>query len=30
MSSYLLDPNRETPYVVIDNFDEAGREGGCI
>ena len=22
-----LDPNRPTPYVVIDNFDEVGREG---
>jgi len=27
MSKYSLDPNRPTPYVVIDNFDECGRQG---
>lgn len=25
--SYSLDPNRPTPYKVIDNFDDYGREG---
>lgn len=24
---YSLDPNRPTPYKVIDNFDDWGREG---
>lgn len=24
---YSLDPNRPTPYRVIDNFDDWGREG---
>ena len=24
---YSLDPNRPTPFKVIDNFDECGREG---
>ena len=27
MASYSLDPNRKTPYKVIDNFDEVGKEG---
>lgn len=25
--AYSLDPNRPTPWKVIDNFDEVGREG---
>ena len=25
--NYSLDKNRPTPYVVVDNFDEAGRCG---
>ena len=25
--SYSLDPKRPTPYIVIDNFDDYGREG---
>lgn len=25
--SYSLDPNRLTPYKVIDNFDDYGRQG---
>lgn len=24
---YSLDPNRETPYQVVDYTDEVGREG---
>lgn len=27
MAQYSLDPNRPTPYVVVDYFDEDGREG---
>ena len=27
MEGYSLDENRPTPYMVIDNFDEWGREG---
>ena len=27
MNTYSLDPNRPTPYMVIDNFDEYGRYG---
>lgn len=25
--SYSLNPNREMPYMVIDQFDEVGMEG---
>ena len=25
--NYSLDPKREMPYIVIDNFDEVGMEG---
>ena len=25
--NYSLDPKRPTPYIVIDNFDDCGREG---
>lgn len=27
MEKYSLDPNRPTPYVVVDHFDEIGEEG---
>ena len=27
MSAYSLDLDRPTPYVVIDEFDDIGREG---
>ena len=27
MKSYSLDPNRPTPFKVIDYIDECGREG---
>lgn len=27
MANYSLDPNRPTPYVVVDNTTASGREG---
>jgi len=25
--NYSLDPDRPTPYIVIDNFDDYGKQG---